>query len=113
MKKVFTDSISSSREPAKFIGSVNGYDCYESDSIYMTHLVRMEKGRKTIFNKELQAKIDALSSSVKPICPYCKTEMFIAKFNGYYDTFQHWDCKCSGKFPDKVKPENISQGMYN
>ena len=43
MKKVFTDSISSSREPAKFIGSVNGYDCYESDSIYMTHLVRMEK----------------------------------------------------------------------
>lgn len=63
--------------------------------------------------KELQAKIDALSSSVKPICPFCKTEMFIAKFNGYYDTFQHWDCKCSGKFPDKVKPENISQGMYN
>jgi hypothetical protein len=59
--------------------------------------------------KELEKKL----SSVKPMCPYCKTEMFIAKFNGYYDTFQHWDCKCSGDFPDKVKPENVCQGMYN
>ena len=44
MKKSFNDGVSSSKEPTNFIGCVAGWNCYESSSIYMTHLVRLERG---------------------------------------------------------------------
>lgn len=49
MTKMFKDSMSASREPARLLGTVDGFECYESTSIYMTHLVRMEKGSSVKF----------------------------------------------------------------
>lgn len=46
---------------------------------------------------------------IKPVCPYCKKEMVVNKFEGYYDTFTYWDCECD----DLEKyVENTWSGAY-
>ena len=31
---------------------------------------------------------------LKPVCPYCKTEMKPKYFSGYYESFSMWKCLC-------------------
>tara|TARA_R110000744_G_scaffold56820_1_gene119728 strand:+ start:1285 stop:1452 length:168 start_codon:yes stop_codon:yes gene_type:complete len=42
-----------------------------------------------------------------PVCPYCKAEMKPVKYEGYYDSFPMWECKCED-IPGSEKEE----GMY-
>lgn len=49
MTKMFKDNISGSREPFVKLGTVDGMECFQSTSIYMTHLVRLERGRSVHF----------------------------------------------------------------
>jgi len=49
MTKVFKDQIETSREPARCLGKWDEYTAFESTSIYFTHLVRLEKGKKVEF----------------------------------------------------------------
>jgi hypothetical protein len=39
---------------------------------------------------------------MKPICPHCKTELTPFDFEGYYDSFSGWFCKCK-QIPKSVK----------
>ena len=38
----------------------------------------------------------------KPVCPYCKTEMWPVRYVGYYDEFCCWSCNCHD-LPDAKK----------
>jgi hypothetical protein len=50
MKKTFKDGVSTSREEARFIGIWdNQANAFESTTIYMTHLVRLEGEGKVSF----------------------------------------------------------------
>jgi hypothetical protein len=50
MIKLFKDNLSKSKEEARFIGVwPDGSNAFESTTIYMNHLVRLEKGRKISF----------------------------------------------------------------
>ena len=45
-----------------------------------------------------------------PICPYCKSDMEVVEYRGYYDAFTYWECKkeCSPEdMNEKVDRENI------
>ena len=42
----------------------------------------------------LQLKYDKLVLPI-PICPYCKVAMKEIAYQGYYDSFDHWECNCS------------------
>jgi len=47
----------------------------------------------------------------KPICPLCKTEMHVIKYEGYYDSHVVWTCNCD----DKVLEDYVTgewQGQY-
>lgn len=46
-----------------------------------------------------------------PICPYCEKEMSPMRYEGYYEEFEHWQCKCV-EFPKDVEPE-IHKGYPN
>jgi len=35
----------------------------------------------------------------KPNCPYCKKEMIRVRYQGYYDSFDYWDCECDTEIP--------------
>ena len=35
-----------------------------------------------------------MSSILRPVCPHCKTEMKPRHFEGYYESFPCWECKC-------------------
>lgn len=37
--------------------------------------------------------------STKPACPICKAEMRPRKYEGYYDSFDYWECDCES-LPD-------------
>lgn len=32
--------------------------------------------------------------ALKPVCPVCKAEMRPRKYEGYYDSFDYWECDC-------------------
>jgi len=42
-----------------------------------------------------------------PVCPHCKTEMEPMKFEGYYDDFFYWGCKC-----EELPNATSSYGQY-
>jgi hypothetical protein len=44
-----------------------------------------------------------------PICPFCKKEMFVTKFIGYYDEFSYWDCSCGHELP---KEKDTCHGQF-
>jgi hypothetical protein len=39
---------------------------------------------------------------MKPVCPHCKTQLTPFSFEGYYDEFVGWFCRCS-EIPGAVK----------
>lgn len=45
------------------------------------------------------AKVKTIISSGKPICPICMQSMQQYNYEGYYDSFSYWGCKCEN-FPD-------------
>ena len=50
MIKLFKDNLSKSKEKARFIGIwPDGSNAFESTTIYMNHLIRLERGRKVSF----------------------------------------------------------------
>jgi hypothetical protein len=56
-----------------------------------------------------QYEIEALcGQQAMPICPICKSEMWVNMFEGFYDTFKHWECNCS----DLPKEKTRSGGAY-
>lgn len=32
-----------------------------------------------------------------PVCPFCKEEMVLTSYQGYYDSFCYWGCDCDAK----------------
>jgi hypothetical protein len=49
MTKTFRDALGSSREPVRPLGAWDDWQAFESTSIYMTHLVRLERAGKVRF----------------------------------------------------------------
>jgi hypothetical protein len=43
-----------------------------------------------------------------PICPYCGTEMYVAEYSGYYESFKYWGCACDDK--DLPEPKSVYRG---
>jgi hypothetical protein len=54
-------------------------------------------------------KLQDMVKSHSMICPYCLSPLVAYRFKGYYDSFDHWGCKCD-KLP--VDKENICSGEY-
>lgn len=44
----------------------------------------------------------------KPICPHCKTEMQARYFQGYYESFSFWQCKC-----EVIPGSTVAAGSYS
>jgi hypothetical protein len=45
-----------------------------------------------------------MSAELKmPVCPICKTEMYVIKYEGYYESFKFWECECSDEELPKEK----------
>ena len=38
---------------------------------------------------------------VKPVCPYCKKEMKVIRYNVYYDEIVYWGCECQKRDLEK------------
>jgi transposase-like protein len=49
---------------------------------------------------------------MKPVCPHCKTELKPFRFEGYYDSFSGWFCKCK-KIPKSVKMSGTYSGSLD
>ena len=45
----------------------------------------------------------------KPVCPYCGREMTESRYQGYYESFDYWDCYCE-ELP--VKEDGIYHGSF-
>lgn len=59
----------------------------------------VEDGMEVESMEEELAKLRAMVSSQKPVCPICKTQLEQVNFRGYYDDFSYWGCSCES-FPD-------------
>lgn len=45
----------------------------------------------------------------KPVCPHCREPLVRCKYNGYYDSFEYWDCGC---FEGDIPITNNVRGSY-
>ena len=46
----------------------------------------------------------------KNICPKCNSELYPRYYQGYYDGFPYWECKCSDK--DEFFTKDTYRGGY-
>lgn len=44
-----------------------------------------------------------------PVCPVCRTRIYRASYQGYYDSFDHWECKCGD---GAIPVEHTAKGAY-
>ena len=50
-------------------------------------------------------KQDNNTKIAMPVCPYCKEEMVLTSYQGYYDSFCYWGCNCDDEALEKKVTE--------
>ena len=43
---------------------------------------------------------------LRPVCPHCQSELVPFSFDGYYDSFVGWACRCSS-LPGAVEVSGV------
>jgi tRNA(Ile2) C34 agmatinyltransferase TiaS len=50
-------------------------------------------------------RLNALLSANKPVCPSCHAILIPSIYQGYYESFAHWECDCDEEDMKKINVE--------